>query len=212
MKLTSRIFLSIIVLLASGPGHSAGIPLLTLDASGANGRQAKAGVNYSTTQAPQGANGQRFSDADADGRSATNGANGGNMDLKLSPGTTNGSMIISGTISNPQTGSSNINQSLTFVNTTAAIVLNAKGGDAAPGGVGGDGQEGGMGFQGRNADPENQDATPGSPGARGGPGGNGTQATVAGNGGSIKVNLPSGAVPLYKRVETQVQKRSKILN
>ena len=204
MKLISRIFLSIIVLLASGPGHSAGIPLLTLDASGANGRQARAGVDYSTTEAPQGANGQRFSDADADGRTATNGANGGSMDLKLSPGTTNGSVIISGTISNPQTGSSNFNQSLTYVNTTAAIVLNSRGGDAAPGGVGGGGQIGGVGFQGKDADPENQDATPGTPGGRGGPGGNGTQATVAGNGGTIKVNLPSDQTHLLMLFQTNV--------
>ncbi len=186
MKLISRIILSIILMLASGPGHA--VPLLTLDASGQDGRQATPGRDHSGTQAAEGSNGSVFPDANANGATASNGQNGGLIDVTAtSP--VSGTVLITGTVNSPQNGNSSPNTSVTYANTSAVILLDASGGNAAPGGIGGGGQMGGKGYDGDDAEAPNKEATPGEKGARGGQGGNGTPATQAGNSGNINLRF-----------------------
>ncbi len=196
MKLIGRILLSIIVMIATGPGYAGphNVPLISIDPNGntiingwgIDGQQTSIGADYTNSVAEPGANGR------AGGASTVSDATAAsNMTLTFSPSINpqgqvlNGNVLVIGSVVSPTGLTQSVNSTVNYsTNPKTVIIADVSGGNAIAGGIGGNGEKGGP------YDPGDANTPPSDPGD-GGPGGPATPAGKSTPGGTLILKFPA---------------------
>lgn len=174
--------------------------LLTIDASGRDGKPGQPGTDYfgstAATLSP-GLNGGAAGVAEP-------GIKGGSISVLLDGVAAEGQFVLKGTFKKHEDPQSRAVDATLRIGTSGFIFLNSNGGHGGSGGQGGCGQKGGAGYSGMDAT-NSSIGTSGGPGYRGGDGGPGTKGASGGDGGEIRIQVPWNQTQLLMLVKTSVQ-------
>ncbi len=197
MKKVWRAVVLMSLVVFSTPGWSQNI---TIDIFGANGLSPKDGD--CCVLLPKSTNPKRGDDAipGTPGQDAFD----LNLNLKDNGSNLNGHIVVYGTIHQDGRAYSQINKTM---NLGASVFINAYGGTGARGGIGGQGQDGCDGIKGENATKTSKGKMGGT-GCNSGGGGDAAAAQPGGDGGQIKVYIPSDQTHLALLVSADVRKGS----